>query len=127
MSAGSVSTFAAESNESSGAAFCADTAAAAHSRAIGSAHAIGFSQVVFISVIFMTRSSSGSLAGGRPRGRRLQDVLLHAPRLDFSEHDLVRVAAVHHVHDLKAGRVLAGPAKLAEHRPVQLGLVDLAG
>ena len=58
---------------------------------------------------------------------RLQDVLLHAPRFDFAQDDLVRIAAVHHVDDLEARRHLARLAELAEHRAIQLRLVDLAG
>src|SRR5689334_4559119 len=111
MSGGSVSAFAAESNESSGAAFCAETAVAAHTTATSSAEAKGFIHRVIM-------ACAPRSAGGRPRGRRLQDVFLDAPRLDFSQHDLVRIAAVHHVHHLKAGRVLARPAEFPEHRPV---------
>src|SRR5450432_3233169 len=54
----------------------------------------------------------------------LQDQLLHTPGFDFANDDLVRIAAIHHVDDLKAGRHFAGPAELADDRAVQLHLVD---
>ena len=59
--------------------------------------------------------------------RRLEHQFLHAPRLDLADDDLVRIAAIHHVNDLESGRGLARLSELAEHRSVQLRLVDFAG
>ena len=56
---------------------------------------------------------------------RLQDVLLHAPRFDLAQDDLVGIAAVHHVHHLEPGRDLARLPELADHRAIELRLVDL--
>src|ERR1700731_2743288 len=60
------------------------------------------------------------------RGHRLQDELLHAPGFDFTDDDLVRVAAIHHVYDLEPAEFLAGVAEPADDGPVQFQLVDLA-
>jgi hypothetical protein len=56
----------------------------------------------------------------------LQHQLLHAPRFDFGNDDLVRIAAVHHVDDLEAAKLFAGVAELSEDGPIELHLVDLA-
>src|SRR6185436_7053425 len=53
--------------------------------------------------------------------------LLHAPRFNLADDDLVRVAAVHHVDHLEAAELLARMAELAEHRAIELHLVDLSG
>src|SRR6202030_3041421 len=58
-----------------------------------------------------------------PGGLRLQEQLLDAPGFDLADHDLVRVAAIHHVHDLEAAEFLAGMAEAAEDRSVQFHLV----
>src|SRR5215471_21867561 len=57
----------------------------------------------------------------------LQDEFLHAPGFDFTDDDLVGIAAVHHVNHLEARSQLAGMAELADHGAVQLHLVDLSG
>src|SRR5204862_2729096 len=72
---------------------------------------------------------------GRPRATTstgsavssFEHQLLHAPRFNFADDDLVRVAAVHHVDHLEAAEFLAWMAELAEHRAIELHLVDLAG
>jgi hypothetical protein len=60
------------------------------------------------------------------RGGRLQHQLLHAPRFDFGNDDLVGIAAVHHVYHLEATKLLSSVAELPDDRSVQLHLVDLA-
>src|SRR5262245_32693046 len=65
-----------------------------------------------------------SLVRGCPR-RRLQDVLLHAPRFDLAQDDLIGIAAVQHVHHLEPGRHLAWLPELANHGAIELCLVDL--
>ena len=74
--------------------------------------------------VFMGAPPSASRA--RTRRRRLQDVLLHAPRLDLAEDRLVRIAAVHHVDHLEARRHLARLAEPADDGAVDLRLVDFA-
>src|SRR5258706_4991165 len=59
-------------------------------------------------------------------GRAAQDEFLHAPGFDLADDDLVGISAIHHVNPLEARRQLAGMAELADHRAVQLHLVDLA-
>src|SRR5262245_59010106 len=117
MSSGSVSGFAA-SKFTEGALLCADIGFGARTAAPSSANAR------IVSVVFMVPSSASG-AGAARRG--LQDVFLDAPRFDLAEDDLVRIAAVEHVHDLEAGRVLPRLAELAEHFSIELRLVDLAG
>src|SRR5262245_37915075 len=118
MSAGSVNALGAESKFISGTAFCASTGIAATTPATNMANR---SRIV----LFMP--SAPTSARGRPRRRRLQHELLHSPRFDFAEDDLVGVAAVHHVDHLESRRDFAGLAELAEHCPIQLRLIDLAG
>src|SRR5215472_15048499 len=65
-------------------------------------------------------------ADDRARGLRLQDELLDAPGFDLADHDLVGVAAIHHMDHLEAAELLAGMAEAAEDRAVELHLVDLA-
>src|SRR6188508_884908 len=114
MSSGSVRAFGAESKLIVG-AFWAMTvvarAAAPHS-----------ARAEFMNV-FMERAPSASR---RARRRRMQNVLLHAPRLDFAEDQLVRVAAVDLVDHLEPGRDLPGLAELADHGAVHFRLVDFA-
>src|SRR5205085_658025 len=69
-------------------------------------------------------SSTFSCRGAR--GRRLQNVFLHAPRFDFTEDEFIRVAAVDLVHHLKTWRDFARLAELAEDGTVQFRFVDLA-
>ena len=55
----------------------------------------------------------------------MQNVFLHSPGFDFAEDELVGIAAIHHVDDLKPAEFLAGMAELTNDRPVQFQLVDL--
>src|SRR5262245_66155994 len=114
MSSGNVSGLGADSKAISGAALCAATDTAAARIAAGTARSRNF----------MAPPLS---CGRRLRGCRLEQQLLHPPRLDFADDDLVGIAAIHHVDDLEAAKLLAGMAEPAEHRAVQLELVDLAG
>src|SRR5437763_1185849 len=59
--------------------------------------------------------------------RRLENEFLNSPGFDFTCHDFIRIAAIHHVDHLESWAQLAGVAELAEHRPIQLGFVNLAG
>src|SRR5437763_1177508 len=59
-------------------------------------------------------------------GPCLQHKFLHAPGFDLSNDNLVRVAAIHHMHHLEPAEFLAGMTELAEDRPIQFHLVDLA-
>src|SRR3954470_19049638 len=100
MSSGSVKAFGAESNSIAGAVWAmpvAASAAAPHSATIG------------LMNIFMAGLPSSSR--GRGWRRRMQDVLLYAPRLDFPEDQFVRFAAVDLVDDLDPGRDLPGLAE----------------
>src|SRR6188768_4280342 len=66
-----------------------------------------------------------SSASGCPQRRRRQDELLHAPRFDLAQDDLVGITTVHHVNHLEPGRDLARFPELADHRAIELRLVDL--
>src|SRR5262249_29097865 len=57
----------------------------------------------------------------------LENQFLRAPGFDLADDDLIRIAAIHHVDHLEAGRGLAGPSEPAEYFAVELGLVDFAG
>src|SRR5947209_274488 len=122
MSSGSASGLGAESYAISGtgvwARAGAEPSAAAVSKS-GKRHFIESSSTRILLLWFSAGDGLGSL--------RLQDQLLDAPGFDLADHDLVRVAAIHHVHDLEAAELLAGMAEPAEDRAVQLHLVDLAG
>src|SRR5271170_5626569 len=62
-----------------------------------------------------------------PPRLRFQQELLHAPGLDLRHDDLVRVAAIHHVHHLEASQLLTGMSEFPEDGAVQFHLVNLAG
>src|SRR5262249_15292870 len=64
--------------------------------------------------------------GRRRLGRRVEPDLLRPPVVDLRRVDHVRVAAVHLVDRRELARRLAGAAELADDRPVELELVDLA-
>src|ERR1700681_1314061 len=119
MSSGSVSGLAAESKAIWGTAFWP----AAGNPAGNAATTNSGNRRLMRSLLLMLHSF---LSGARClRGHRLQDELLGAPRFDFTNDDLVRVAAIHHVDDLEAAEFLAGVAEPADDCPVQLQLVDL--
>src|SRR5262245_420047 len=109
MSSGSVNAFAA-SKFNAGAGPCASAGidVAMHARTSTS----------------VKRFMIASLVRGCPR-RRLQDVLLHAPRFDLAQDDLIGIAAVQHVHHLEPGRHLAWLPELANHGTIELRFIDL--
>ena len=57
----------------------------------------------------------------------MEDILLDAPRLDLAQDNLVGIATVQHVDDLKSWWHLARFAELADDGAIELGLVDFAG
>ena len=57
----------------------------------------------------------------------MKDKLLYAPGFDFSDDDLVRVAAIHHMDDLEPAEFFAGVPELTEDGPIQFQFVDLTG
>ena len=58
---------------------------------------------------------------------RIQEDLLRAPRRNFRDEELVRIAAVDLVDGAEFSQSLAGLAELADDRAVELHLVDLTG
>src|SRR5262245_6084864 len=66
-------------------------------------------------------------AGGRIPLRGLENEFLNAPRGDFRDVELVRVAAVDLVHAAELLQVLPRLAEPADDRAVELHLVDLTG
>src|SRR5689334_4223251 len=81
-----------------------------------------------VNVRFIVSSLARGCRGRRRARRRLrvQDDVLHAPRGDLRDPQVVVVAAVHAVNRRELLHLLAGLAELAEHRAVELHLVDLA-
>src|SRR5579871_5633879 len=69
------------------------------------------------------------MSGARPAAlgsRCHEQELLHAPRFDLGDDDLVRVAAIHHVDHLEAAELLGGVTEAAEDGAVQFHFVNLA-
>src|SRR5580765_4745320 len=66
-------------------------------------------------------------AGGFGRGACLENEFLYAPGFDFAQDQLVGIAAIQHVNYLKSWSQFPGVTKLAEHRSVQLQLVNFSG
>src|ERR1041384_6599761 len=123
MSSGSVSVFAAASKFMTGAAFWAASGLATNHRGTETQRILINKKrwlcVLCVSVVRVTVIAAAWVKDfidillmsvsprGRARCRRLQHVLLNAPGLDLTEDDLVGIAAVHHVNDLKSRRHLA--------------------
>src|SRR5689334_538009 len=61
-----------------------------------------------------------------PGRARLENKFLNPPGFDLARHDLVWIAAIHHVHHLEPRQDLSRVAELAQYLAVQLGFVDLA-
>src|SRR5689334_24591248 len=59
-------------------------------------------------------------------GTSFKDELLHSPRRDLRYHQFVRIPAVDLVHRTELAELLARRPELAEDRPVELHLIDLA-
>src|SRR5579883_1719196 len=79
--------------------------------------------------IWRMRFMSGLLSQRRRFRRRLrfQYQLLHTPGFDFGNDDLVRIAAIHHVHDLETGHEFAGVTEFSDDRSIEFHFVNLAG
>src|SRR3989442_545506 len=116
MSAGILNTFGADSYGISGAGVCAARRPTNRSAALHSNRSI--ERVVVM---------AGLLLCARRCRLRMQDDLLHAPRRDFGDEELVRVPAVDLVDRAELLELFARFAELADDRPVQLHLVDFAG
>src|SRR5262245_54426492 len=71
--------------------------------------------------------SAPSLPAARGRRRRAQPDLLHAPRGDLGDVELVGRAAVHLVDAAEFLEAVTRFAEPPEHGPIELHLVDLAG
>src|SRR6476660_4077898 len=73
------------------------------------------------------RFMRASLCGRRRRLLPAQQDLLHAPRRDLGDVDLVGIAAIHLVDAAELLEAVTRLAKPAEDLAIELHLVDLAG